>query len=126
MQETPARRRRLWADIVVILVGLLLVGLAAWNAPVSSGTRPDEAASLPSLYVAYAVGGGLALAALFIAHRSRMIGRVLLVVSALVLLGYGIAGYRDPAEALWLTVLVPGLLLLGATPFFGPVPRAGA
>jgi hypothetical protein len=125
MQETPERRRRLGADVVVILVGLLLVGLAAWNAPVSSGTRPDEAASMPSLYVAYAIGGGLALAALFIAHRSRMIGRVVLVVSALVLLGYGIAGYRDAAEALWLTVLVPGLLLLGATPFFGPVPRAG-
>jgi peptidoglycan/LPS O-acetylase OafA/YrhL len=123
MQESARRR---WADIVVILVGLLLLGLAAWNAPVSSGTRPDEAESLPSIYVAYAVGGGLALAALFVAHRWRMVGRVLLVIAALVLLGYGIAGYQAPAEALWLTVVLPGILLLAASPFFGPMPRAPA
>lgn len=122
MLVTPARRW--WADVVVILVGLMLVGLAAWNAPVSSGTRPDEAASMPSIYVAYAVGGGLAIAALFVAHKWRMAGRALLVLAALVLLGYGIAGYRDAAEALWPTVLLPGILLLGASPFFGPMPRA--
>jgi hypothetical protein len=42
----------------------------------------------------------------------------------MVLLGYGVAGYRQVAEALWLTVVLPGVLLLGAAPFFGPMPRA--
>jgi cytochrome bd-type quinol oxidase subunit 2 len=123
MDETPARRRRHWADIVVIVVGLLLVGLAAWNAPVSSGMRPDEAESLPAVYAAYAIAGGLALASLFIAQRSSAAGKVVLLVAALVLIGYGVAGYR-PSEALWLTVLLPGLALLGALPFFGRMPRA--
>ncbi len=126
MQESPVRQRRRWADVIVILVGLFLVGLAAWNAPVSSGTRPDEAESLPSIYMAYAVGGGLALAALFVAHRWKLVGRAMVVLAGLVLLGYGIAGYRAPAEALWFTVLIPGLLLLCASPFFGPMPRAPA
>lgn len=124
MQESAAGQRRRWADIVVILVGLSLVGLAAWNAPVSAGAGPDEARSMPSIYMAYAVGGGLALAAVFAVHRWRGVGRLLLLAAAVVLLGYGVAGYRQGAEVLWLTVVLPGVLLLSAAPFFGPMPRA--
>jgi peptidoglycan/LPS O-acetylase OafA/YrhL len=123
MQESAAGQRRRWADIVVILVGLALVGLAAWNAPISAGAEPDETRSIPSIYMAYAVGGGLALAAVFAVHRWKGVGRLLLLAAALVLLGYGVAGYQQ-GEALWLTVVLPGLLLLGAAPFFGPMPRA--
>jgi hypothetical protein len=123
MQESGEQVRRRWADVVVMLTGLMLVGLAAWNAPASSG-RPDETASLGSMYVAYAIGGGLAIAALFLVHRSRMIGRLLLVAAGLVVLGFGLDGFREGAGAVWLTVLLPALLLLGAAPFFGPMPRA--
>jgi peptidoglycan/LPS O-acetylase OafA/YrhL len=124
VQESATGQRRRWADIVVILVGLSLVGLAAWNAPVSAGAGPDEARSMPSIYMAYAVGGGLALAAVFAVHRWRGVGRILLLAAAVVLLGYGVAGYRQVAEALWLTVVLPGVLLLAAAPFFGRMPRA--
>jgi peptidoglycan/LPS O-acetylase OafA/YrhL len=124
MQESAAGQRRRWADIVVILVGLSLVGLSAWNAPVSAGASSDEARSMPSIYMAYTVGGGLALAAVFAVHRWRGVGRILLLAAAVVLLGYGIAGYREVAEALWLTVVLLGVLLLAAAPFLGPVPRA--
>jgi hypothetical protein len=124
MSDTPARERRRWADIVVMLTGLTLIGLAAWNAPASSGARPDETASLGSMYLAYGVGGALAIVALFVAHRSRMIGRVLLVAAAFVLLGFGFDAFREQVPAVWLTVLLPALLLLGASPFFGPMPRA--
>jgi hypothetical protein len=110
--------------VVVILVALTLVGLAAWNAPVSSGARPDEAQSVPSIYRAYFIGGGLALAAVFVVHRWRGAGRVMLLIAAAVVLGFGIAGYRGAGGALWLTVVLPGVLLLAAAPFFGPVPRA--
>ena len=126
MSETPRQRRRLAADTVVIFTGLLLLGLAAWNAPASSGRTPDETASLPSMYMAYAVGGALALVSLFVAHRSRTAGRLLLVLAALLLLGFGFDAFRAGAAAVWLTVLVPALQMLGATPFFGPMPRANA
>ena len=61
---------------------------------------------------------------MFAVHRWKGVGRLLLLAAALVLLGYGVAGYQQGAEALWLTVVLPGLLLLGAAPFFGPMPRA--
>ena len=125
MNESAGRTRRRWADIVVIVTGLVLVGLAAWNAPASTG-RPEETHSLGSMYVAYGVGGGLGLLALFIAHRSRIVGRLLLVAAALLLLGFGLDAFRQPAGAVWLTALLPALLLLGATPFFGPMPRAAS
>jgi cytochrome bd-type quinol oxidase subunit 2 len=123
MSDTPARERRRWADIVVIATGLMLVGFAAWNAPASTGA-PDETASLPSLFTAYAAGGALAIVALFVAHRSRTGGRVLIVAAALLLLVFGFDAFRERAAAAWLTVLVPAVLLLGAVPFFGPMPRA--
>jgi hypothetical protein len=88
------------------------------------GGPTDEASSLPAVYTAYAVGGGLALAGFFLAQRWLVVGRVLVVIAGLVLIAYGVAGYRESAAALWATVLVPGLLLLAATPFFGPMPRA--
>ena len=124
MNESPERTRRRWADVVVMLSALLLVGLAAWNAPASSGSSPDETFSLGSMYVAYGVGGGLALAAVFLVHRWRTVGRVVLVAAALIVLGFGFHAYRGGAGAVWLTVLLPGLLMLAAAPFFGPMPRA--
>jgi hypothetical protein len=123
MPETAERERRHWADIVVIVTGLLLVGLAAWNGPASSGPRADVV-SLAWMYVAYGIGGGLALLALFVAHHSRTGGRILLGAAALVVLGFGLNAFRQSSPALWLTVVVPGLLLLGATPFMGRMPRA--
>jgi hypothetical protein len=121
MPETPPRERRRLADIVVIATGLLLVGLAAWNAPASP--RPDIV-SLQWMYAAYGLGGALALIALFVAHRSRTVGRILLVAAALVLLGFGVSNFRQASGTMWLTIVLPAILLLGAAPFFGAMPRA--
>jgi hypothetical protein len=33
-------------------------------------------------------------------------------------------GFRDLGMTAWLTVIIPGIVLLIATPFFGPMPRA--
>jgi uncharacterized membrane protein YidH (DUF202 family) len=123
MPETPPRERRRLADIVVIGTGLLLVAMAAWNAPASASAR-NEVASFQWLYAAYGLGGVLALAALFVAHRSRTLGRILLVAAALVVLGFGLNTFRQASTTVWLTVVLPALLLLGATPFFGAMPRA--
>jgi hypothetical protein len=121
MPETPPRKRRQLADIVVIAIGLLLVGLAAWNAVASS----DPAlVSLQWMYAAYGLGGFLALVALFVAHRSRTVGRVVLVAAALVLLGFGLGNFRQATGTMWLTIVLPAIVLLGAAPFFGAMPRA--
>jgi hypothetical protein len=47
MQESATRARRHWADIIVILMGLLLMGLAAWNGPASEPDASHRVASLP-------------------------------------------------------------------------------
>jgi hypothetical protein len=60
----------------------------------------------------------------FLVHRWRAVGRLLLVAAAVLVLGYGIAAFRGAPGALWVTVLIPGILLLIAAPFFGPIPRA--
>jgi peptidoglycan/LPS O-acetylase OafA/YrhL len=124
MSESLARERRRWADIVVIVTGLALVGLAAWNGPASSEAPDARTASLPSMYAAYGVGGGLALAAVLVVHRWRTAGRMLLIVAALTLLGFGLDAFQREGGGVWLTILVPALLLLVASPFFGPMPRA--
>jgi hypothetical protein len=121
MPERPARERRHWDDVVVIATGLLLIGLAAWNAAASSGR--SDIVSLQWLYVAYGFGGGLVLVALFIAHRSRTAGRVLLVAAVLVLLGFGLNAFGEASGTLCLIVVLPAVLLLGATPFMGAMPR---
>jgi hypothetical protein len=41
----------------------------------------------------------------------------------LLVLGYGLAAFRGAPGQLWATVLIPGILLLVAAPFFGPMPR---
>jgi hypothetical protein len=64
------------------------------------------------------------LVALFMAHRSATAGRLLLGAAALVMLGFGLDGFREPTAALWVTVVISVALLFAATPFFGPLPRA--
>jgi hypothetical protein len=48
-----------------------------------------------------------------------------MLVAAVGVLVYGLlTGFRELGIAAWLTVIVPAILLLVATPFFGPMPRA--
>jgi peptidoglycan/LPS O-acetylase OafA/YrhL len=122
--ESAGRQRRRWANVIVILVGLLLVGLTAFGVPVRPRTPTGEIHSLRSLYLAYGISGALALIALFVAYRSRGLARAMLVGAAAVLMVFGFDAFREPIPGLWLTIVVPSLLLLGAAPFFGPMPRA--
>jgi O-antigen/teichoic acid export membrane protein len=49
---------------------------------------------------------------------------VLLIVAVAVLVVGLFTGFRQLGPAAWLTVIIPGIVLLVATPFFGPMPRA--
>jgi peptidoglycan/LPS O-acetylase OafA/YrhL len=111
--------------MAVILCGLGLFGLAIWFPPFSTTTGAAET-SPPSVWPIYGGAGGLTLVALFLGQRWqwRTLARVLLV-AAVAILVYGlITRFRELGPAAWLTVIVPGILLLIATPFFGPMPRA--
>jgi O-antigen/teichoic acid export membrane protein len=126
MQDTPARTRRHWADIAVIIVGLGLFGLAIWFPPFTTTTGADEVKTAPAVWPIYALAGGLTLVALFAGQRWqwRTFARVLLIAAVAVLVVGLFTGFRELGPAAWLTVIIPGIVLLVATPFFGPMPRA--
>jgi hypothetical protein len=126
MQDTPARTRRHWADIAVIIVGLGLFGLAIWFPPFTTTAGADEVKTAPAVWPIYALAGGLTLVALFAGQRWqwRTFARVLLIAAVAVLVVGLFTGFRELGPAAWLTVIIPGIVLLVATPFFGPMPRA--
>ena len=49
----------------------------------------------------------------------------LALVAALVVLVYALFRVRAVGMVAWLTLIIPGLILLLTIPFFGPMPRAG-
>jgi hypothetical protein len=126
VEETPSRTRRHWADVAVILVGLGLFGLAVWFPPFTTNTGAEEVRSVPTLWPFYAAAGGLTLIALFLGQRWqwRAFARALLIAAVLVLVFGLFTGFRELGPAAWLTVIIPAIVLLVATPFFGPMPRA--
>jgi hypothetical protein len=124
MADKPSVERRHWADIMVILSGLLLWGLAIWPTPFVN--TAGEVAGRLAVWQIYAAAGLLTLGGLLVGQRWqwRGIARTLLL-GAVAVLAYGLfTTFRDLGPAALLTVIVPGLVLLLALPFFGPMPRA--
>lgn len=126
MQETPSRTRRHWADVAVILVGLGLFGLAVWFPPFTTTGGAGEVRTVHAVWPVYATAGGLTLIALFAGQRWQWRGfaRLLLIAAVAVLIVGFFTGFRKLGLTAWLTVIIPALVLLVATPFFGPMPRA--
>ncbi len=126
MQDTPTRTRRHWADVAVIVVGLGLFGLAVWFPPFTTTAGAGEVRAVHSVWPIYAVAGGLTLIALLAGQRWqwRNLARLLLIAAVVVLAVGLFTGFRDLGMTAWLTVIIPGIVLLIATPFFGPMPRA--
>lgn len=126
MQDTPNRRRRHWADVAIILVGLGLFGLAIWFPPFTATTGAGEVRTVHYVWPIYATAGGLTLLGLFLGQRWqwRVFARLLLIGAVIVLAVGLFTGFRNLGPVAWITVIVPGIVLLIATPFFGPMPRA--
>jgi peptidoglycan/LPS O-acetylase OafA/YrhL len=121
--ETPARDRRRWADVALILTGLSLFGLAVWFPPFSTTAEASQAIRL---WPFYALAGGLVLLALFLGQKWDWV-RVarLILVAALIVLAIALFRVRTVGMVAWLTLIIPGVILLCTVPFFGPMPRAG-
>jgi hypothetical protein len=119
--EIARARRRLWADVLLIVASVYALGAAIWVPPeiVSGGA---EEVSVPGwLQGAYALAGIIGIAALFIAHRWRVIARLLVPIAGLVLL----AGFFALREITVLSVVslgLPALAMLVAAGFVGPMP----
>ncbi len=125
MAEVSEGQRRHWADVAAILAGLMLMGLAIWPVPFADTA---ETGKRLSVWWIYALAGGLSLAGVFLGQRwsLRDLARGLMFAAVGVLLYGLITRFRDLGTAAVLTAVVPGLLLLFAAPFFGPMPRAAA
>jgi hypothetical protein len=125
MADVPEVRRRHWADIAAILAGLMLMGLAIWPVPFVDTSATEGRISV---WWIYALAGGLTLAGVFLGQRWRLrdLARGLMFAAVGVLLYGLVTKFRDLGTAAVLTVVVPGVLLLLAAPFFGPMPRAAA
>jgi hypothetical protein len=123
MADVPEVRRRHWADVAAILAGLMLMGLAIWPVPF---VDTMETGRPISVWWIYALAGGLSLVGVFLGQRWRF--RQLaqgLMLAAVGVLVYGlVTTFRELGTAAVLTAVIPGLLLLLAAPFFGPMPRA--
>ena len=123
MADVPERQRRHWADVAAILAGLILMGLAIW--PVPFVHAADRAGQVAVVWWIYALAGGLTLVAVFLGqqwHRKQLAQG--LMVAALGVLLYGLfTTLWDLGTVALLTAVVPGLLILLAVPFFGPMPR---
>jgi hypothetical protein len=117
---TPESQRRRWADVAVIVAGLLLSGLAIWPPPF---VNTQEVGGRFGVWQVYALAGGLTMAGLLLGQRWRALARPLLLAAVLVLAAGLFTTFRDLGPAAALTVILPGLVILVTTPFFGPMPR---
>lgn len=64
--------------------------------------------------------------ALFIGQKWEWVRLArLILVAALVVLVIALFGVRSVGIVAWLTLIVPGIILLFTVPFFGPMPSAG-
>lgn len=120
-RRTEAKRRR-WADLVVILTSVYVILLAVWAPP---GMGPAEAAADVSNFGQWwwvtAISGALGIGSVFLANRSRVLGRIAVIAAGIILLT-GLFAF-DPIN--WMavrTIIIPAILLLGAAPFVGPMP----
>ncbi|MDQ2669727.1 MAG: hypothetical protein M3Y31_03770 [Gemmatimonadota bacterium] len=113
---------RTWPNVVVLLMGLTLLGLAMWGGTMA-GVR-DESAS-GAAWASHAAAGILALLGFAAAQRTnrRTLAR-LLVGAAVVALVIGGATFEWVGPRLIMMIVVPAIALAVAIPFLAPVPRA--
>ena len=116
-------QRRHWADIVTIVTGVTLLGLVVWGSPVMTTGSTLEMRYPDWVWMLQLAAGALALVAVWLAQRPRSVGlaRAALALAGIVLL-VGLAAFRDFGWRAWLTMVLPGVLLLAAARFIGPMP----
>jgi peptidoglycan/LPS O-acetylase OafA/YrhL len=133
MAESPSPKTRKWADIVAMLAAVVSLGNAAWGPLIftsvaSDPTRGDR--GIGYNWLAFVLGGLVAVLGLFLAQRWSRPGRILVALGGLMLVLVPFAWERFEALPIVSSVVL-GLAMLIAAPFVGPMPapweeRAGA
>ena len=116
-----AKRRR-WADVVLIVATLYAVMSAFW-APLEliMGGDGREVADSQALWLTYALGGALGLAALAASMKHAGLAKVLAAAAGVaVLAGFFTLAEVTPFAAI--SIGLTGLGLIAASPFIGPMP----
>lgn len=116
-----AERRR-WADIVVIVAGVYAFLMAVFGPRLAGPARAAEVVAAPGgLWVGTGIAGILAIAGVILALRWTLLARMLTGTAGIVLIATLFAFERVG----WLgvvTLALPALALLVATPLVGPMP----
>jgi len=122
MVDRGTARRHRWADIVLIVASVYAVLAAMWSPlELLSGGGGGEVRSSELLWVSYALGGALGLAAVFLARRSAGVAKVLAGLGGLAVL----SGFLSLGEITLLALLslgLTGVAMLVSAPFVGPMP----
>ena len=120
MQQANTARRRHWANVVAIVAGVWAFGEAIWGPAVFSSETVDRGAG--ATWLAFGIGGLLAIIAVLLAQRYPRPARVALGVAGLILVLSPLA-YGHPAWLPIVSSVIVGLAMLVAAPFIGRMPR---
>jgi peptidoglycan/LPS O-acetylase OafA/YrhL len=120
MEHAKRARRRHWADLVAIIAGVWSFGEALWGPVLFSSETIDRGAG--ATWLAFGIGGLLAVGAVILAQRNTRLARIILAVAGLILVLSPLA-YRHPSWPPIVSSVIAGLAMLVAAPFIGRMPR---
>ena len=120
-----SERGRRWADIVAILASVVLFGYSVWGGILAGDSEAmAEVGNLGLARASSIVAGLLGVIGIFVAQRARGAGRVIVMLAGVVAL-IGLFAFTVVDATAMLAAGVPGLLLLVAGMFVGPMPGPG-
>ena len=121
MDRASTERSVDWADFIAIVAAVACFAFAIWGTPLAVGeVAGGDTRNISLIWLSYGIGGVLALAGVAVAQQRRGQGRILVGAGGVVLL-LGLIGFAQPEGAAWASI-IPGVLMLAAAPFVGPLP----
>jgi hypothetical protein len=126
MRDISNRSTRRWADVAAIIAAVVALANAMWG-PIIFTTMADRLSvgdrGVGYNWLAFGLGGGLALGGLIIAQRWPQYGKIALAVGGLMLVLVPFFYERKVALPI-ITSVVLGLVMLATSPFVGRMPAA--
>jgi nitrate reductase NapE component len=122
LDPSSSRRRRNVADFLAILVGMSLIGVALYGGPLIDKGEGRVIRNVDAVWMIQLVTGALAVTAVSLAQSDRWhsFGRGLIAIAGIIHLG-GLGYFMSMGWRAWLTVVVPGVLLIALSRFIGPI-----
>ena len=121
LDPSSSRRRSNVADFLAILVGMTLIGLALYGGPLIDKGEGRVIRNVDAVWMIQLVTGVLAVVAVGLAQRDRWqsFGRGLIAIAGAIHLG-GLGYFMSMGWRSWLTIVLPGVLLIALSRFIGP------